>query len=155
AAAVIAARAVPVIAEVDETLTLDPVDAARKLSPRTKAIMPVHMRGVPSQMEELMALGRRHGVRVLEDAAQGCGGAYRGGRRGTIGEAGAFSLQHYKIITTGEGGALVTDDAEVMARATMYHDAGRPFWGEYEGEPIPGVNFRMSELAGAVGRAQI
>lgn len=155
AAAVIAARAVPVIAEVDETLTLDPSDTARKISPRTKAIMPVHMRGVPSQMDELMALARERGLQVLEDTAQACGGSYRGRRLGTVGHAGAFSLQHYKIITTGEGGALVTDDPEVMARATMYHDAGRPFWGAYEGEPIPGVNFRMSELAGAVGRAQI
>jgi len=142
AAAVIDARAMPVIAEVDDTLTLDPADVERKISPRTTAIMPVHMRGVPSQMDELLAIARQHNVLVLEDTAQACGG-------------GCFSLQHYKIITTGEGGALVSDDADVMARAAMYHDAGRPYWGDYEGEPIPGVNYRMSELAGAIGRAQI
>jgi 8-amino-3,8-dideoxy-alpha-D-manno-octulosonate transaminase len=155
AAAVIAGRAVPVIAEVDDTLTLDPSDVARKISPRTRAIMPVHMRGVPSQMDELLSLARTRGILVLEDSAQACGGSYRGRRLGTLGHAGCFSLQHYKIITTGEGGAVVTDDAAVMARAVMYHDAGRPYWGDYQGEPIPGVNCRMSELAGAVGRAQI
>src|SRR5262245_16976962 len=155
AAAVISARAVPVIAEVDDTLTLDPADVARKISPRTKAIMPVHMRGVPSQMDELLQLARSAGVTVIEDTAQACGGSYRGRRLGTLGDAGCFSLQHYKIITTGEGGAVVSDHADVMARAAMYHDAGRPYWGDYEGEPIPGVNYRMSELAGAIGRAQI
>jgi 8-amino-3,8-dideoxy-alpha-D-manno-octulosonate transaminase len=155
AAAVINARAVPVIAEVDDSLTLDPADVARKISPRTRAIMPVHMRGIPSQMAELLALASKHGLKVLEDTAQACGGSYRGRRLGTLGDAGCFSLQHYKIITTGEGGALLTDDAAVMARATMYHDAGRPYWGDYDGEPIPGVNYRMSELAGAIGRAQV
>ncbi len=155
AAAVINVRAVPVIAEVDDTLTLDPADVARKITPRTRAIMAVHMRGVPSQMDELLALAARRGVKILEDTAQACGGSYRGRRLGTLGQAGCFSLQHYKIITTGEGGALVSDDSEVMARAAMYHDAGRPYWGDYEGEPIPGVNYRMSELAGAMGRAQI
>src|SRR5947208_4591144 len=106
-------------------------------------------------MDELLEIARKHDLLVLEDTAQACGGGYRGRRLGTLGHAGCFSLQHYKIITTGEGGALVSDDAEVMARAAMYHDAGRPYWGDYEGEPIPGVNYRMSELAGAIGRAQI
>lgn len=155
AAAVINARAVPVIAEVDDTLTLDPADVARKITPRTKAIMPVHMRGIPAQMEELLALARQHGLRVIEDTAQACGGSYRGRRLGTLGDVGCFSFQHYKIITTGEGGAVATADAEIFGRAVMYHDAGRPYWEGYEGEVIPGVNFRMSELAGAIGRAQI
>src|SRR4051812_21282624 len=155
AAAVIAARAVPVIAEVDESLTLDPADVERKITPRTRAIMPVHMRGVPSRMEELLAIARRRGVTVIEDTAQACGGSYRGQRLGTLGDVGCFSLQHYKIITTGEGGMVITGDPAIFARATMFHDAGRPFWEGYDGEPIPGVNYRMSELAGAIGRAQI
>jgi dTDP-4-amino-4,6-dideoxygalactose transaminase len=155
AAAIIAARAVPVIAEVDESLTLDPADVERKVTPRTRAIMPVHMRGVPSRMEELLALALRHRLPVIEDAAQACGGSYRGRRLGTLGQVGCFSLQHYKIITTGEGGMVVTADPTIFARATMFHDAGRPFWEGYEGEPIPGVNYRMSELAGAIGRAQL
>src|SRR5688572_2544197 len=112
AAAIINARAVPVIAEVDETLTLDPADVERKLSPRTRAIMPVHMRGVPSQMDELLQLAAARGVTVIEDTAQACGGSYRGRRLGTLGQVGCFSLQHYKIITTGEGGAVVSDDAD-------------------------------------------
>jgi dTDP-4-amino-4,6-dideoxygalactose transaminase len=155
AAAIIAARAVPVIAEIDESLTLDPADVERKITPRTKAIMPVHMRGIPSRMEELLAIARRHGLTIIEDAAQACGGSYRGRRLGTLGEVGCFSLQHFKIITTGEGGMVITADPAIFARATMFHDAGRPFWEGYDGEPIPGVNYRMSELAGAIGRAQI
>jgi 8-amino-3,8-dideoxy-alpha-D-manno-octulosonate transaminase len=155
AAAVINARAVPVIAEVDDTLTLDPTDVERKITASTRAIMPVHMRGVPSRMDELLRIAREHDLLVIEDTAQACGGSYRGRRLGTLGDVGCFSLQHYKIITTGEGGALVTEDPKVFGRAVMYHDAGRPYWEGYEGEVIPGVNFRMSELAGAIGRAQV
>jgi 8-amino-3,8-dideoxy-alpha-D-manno-octulosonate transaminase len=117
--------------------------------------MPVHMRGVPSQMDALLEIARRHNLNVIEDTAQACGGSYRGRRLGTLGHVGCFSLQHYKIITTGEGGALVTSDSQVFGRAMMYHDAGRPFWEGYECDVIPGVNFRMSELAGAIGRAQV
>lgn len=154
AAAVLNVRAVPVIAEVDDTLTLDPADVERKITPRTRAIMPVHMRGIPCQMDALLDLARRHHLRVIEDVAQACGGGYRGRRLGSLGDVGCFSLQHYKIITTGEGGALVTADRDLFGRAAMYHDAGRPYWEGYEGEVIPGVNFRMSELAGALGRVQ-
>lgn len=155
AAAILNVRAVPVIAEVDDTLTLDPADVERKITPHTRALMPVHMRGIPSQMDALLEIARRHGLHVIEDTAQACGGSYQGRRLGTLGDAGCFSLQHYKIITTGEGGALVTADPRVFGRAMMYHDAGRPYWEGYEGEVIPGVNYRMSELAGAIGRAQV
>ncbi|MBI3911380.1 MAG: aminotransferase class I/II-fold pyridoxal phosphate-dependent enzyme [Armatimonadetes bacterium] len=155
AAAIINARAVPVIAEVDDTLTLDPADVQRKITPWTRAIMPVHMRGTPAQMEELLALAEQHNLLVIEDTAQACGGSYRGRRLGTLGHVGCFSLQHFKIITTGEGGAVVTTNLQVFGRAVMYHDSGRPFWEGYEGEVIPGVGYRMSELAGAMGRAQI
>jgi 8-amino-3,8-dideoxy-alpha-D-manno-octulosonate transaminase len=155
AAAIINVRAVPVIAEVDDTLTLDPADVERKITPHTRAIMPVHMRGIPSQMGALLDIARKHNLLVIEDTAQACGGSYRGKRLGTLGDAGCFSLQHYKIITTGEGGAVVTGDPAVFGRAMMYHDAGRPYWEGYEGEVIPGVNYRMSELAGAIGRAQV
>jgi 8-amino-3,8-dideoxy-alpha-D-manno-octulosonate transaminase len=155
AAAIINVMAVPVIAEVDDSLTLDPEDVRRKITSCTKAIMPVHMRGTPSQMEEIRAIAKEHGLLIIEDVAQACGGAYRGKRLGSIGNVGCFSLQHFKIITTGEGGAVITDDPQAMARAQMYHDSGRPFWEGYEGEAIPGVNFRMSELGGALGRVQI
>jgi len=155
AAAIINCRAVPVIAEVDDSLTLDPADVEAKITPYTKAIMPVHMRGIPSQMEAILDIARRHDLQVIEDTAQACGGSYRGRRLGAWGDVGCFSLQHYKIITTGEGGAVVTDDPQIFGRAMMYHDAGRPYWEGYEGEVICGVNFRMSELAGAMGRAQV
>ncbi|HTE19943.1 MAG TPA: DegT/DnrJ/EryC1/StrS family aminotransferase, partial [Armatimonadota bacterium] len=155
AAAVLNVRAVPVIAEVDDTLTLDPADVERKITPHTRAIMPVHMRGIPSQMDELLRIARERDLRVIEDTAQACGGSYHGRRLGTLGDVGCFSLQHYKIITTGEGGAVVAADPTVIGRATMYHDAGRPYWDGYDGEVIPGVNYRMSELAGAIGRAQV
>lgn len=155
AAAILNVRAVPVIAEVDDTLTLDPADVERKITPHTRAIMPVHMRGIPCQMEALLEISRRHGLPLIEDTAQACGGSYHGRRLGTLGDVGCFSLQHFKIITTGEGGAVITENPEIFGRATMYHDAGRPFWEGYEGEVIPGINSRMSELAGAVGRAQL
>src|SRR5437764_9250346 len=102
AAAILNVRAVPVIAEVDDSLTLDPADVERKITPSTRAIMPVHMRGVPSQMEELLRIASARGIAVIEDTAQACGGSYRGRRLGTLGQVGCFSLQHYKIITSGE-----------------------------------------------------
>src|SRR3954470_7213659 len=110
ATAVIAMGAVPIIAEVDESLTLDPADVRRKITPATKAIIPVHMRGAPSQMDELMAIAREHNLGVMEDVAQADGGSYHGRRLGSIGDVGAFSLQFNKILTCGEGGVLVTDD---------------------------------------------
>src|SRR5690606_18694139 len=115
AAAVLTVGAIPVIAEVDDTLTLDPRDVERKITPLTKAIMPVHMRGLPAQMDEIMAIARRHGLKVIEDVAQANGGRYKGRMLGAIGDVGCFSFQHYKVITSGEGGMVVTDDDEVYA----------------------------------------
>lgn len=155
AAAVLGVGAVPVIAEVDDSLTLDPEDFERKITPSTAAVMPVHMRGTPCQMREILAIAERRGLKVIEDVAQACGGSYGGRRLGSWGDVGCFSLQHFKIITVGEGGAVVTDSDEVIGRANMYHDCGRPFWEGYEGEVIPGLGFRMSELAGALGCVQV
>ncbi len=127
ALAPLAVGAVPIIAEVDASLTLDPVDAERKITPRTRAIIPVHMVGLPSNMDALMAVARRHNVKVLEDACQADGGSYGGKRLGSIGDAGAFSFNHYKIITCGEGGVMVTDDETVYHRALVFHDGGSVF----------------------------
>jgi dTDP-4-amino-4,6-dideoxygalactose transaminase len=156
AAAVLAARAVPVIAEVDESLTLDPLALEDKITPFTKAIMPVHMRGAPCAMDQVMEIARKHDLKVVEDVAQAVGGIYAGKRLGTIGHVGAFSLQLHKIITTGEGGMVVTNEQSVFHRARMYHDSAG-FWRmEHPGElPIPGVNYRMSEIAGALGLVQL
>ncbi len=156
ASAVVAMGAVPILAEVDESLTLDPADVERKLTRQTKAIIPVHMRGAPCRMDELTAIARRRGVRVLEDVAQAAGGSYRGRRLGSIGDVGAFSLQFNKIITSGEGGMVTTDDDGIHARVLMYNDVvGGLRNGIPEAEILPGVTFRMSELQGAVALVQL
>jgi 8-amino-3,8-dideoxy-alpha-D-manno-octulosonate transaminase len=153
--AVIAARAVPILAEVDESLTLDPEDVERKLTPQTKAILPVHMRGAPADLEPLTALASGHGLALIEDVCQAAGASYRGKRLGSFGDAGAFSLQFNKIITTGEGGVMITDSDDLLELAIDVHDcAGSVRRGA--GLPrFPGWNFRASEIQGAVGRVQL
>ncbi len=156
ASAVIALGGVPIIAEVDASLTLDPADVEHKITPRTKAIAAVHMRGGPSRMDELMAIAHRRNIGLLEDAAQANGGAYKGKPLGSIGDAGAFSLQFNKIITCGEGGLVVTNHNDAWKRAVMYHDViGGMRNGIPEDEVLPGINLRMSELQGAVALAQL
>lgn len=156
ASAVVALGGVPIIAEVDASLTLDPSDVEQKITPRTRAIATVHMRGGPSRMDELMSIARRHHIGLLEDAAQANGGSYKGRPLGTIGDAGAFSLQFNKIITCGEGGLVVANDDAVWKRAVMYHDViGGARNGIPEDEVLPGINVRMSELQGAVALAQL
>lgn len=156
ASAVVALGGVPIIAEVDASLTLDPADVARKITPRTKAIATVHMRGGPSRMDELMSIAKRHHIGLLEDAAQANGGSYKDKPLGAIGDAGAFSLQFNKIITCGEGGLVIAKDDAVWKRAVMYHDViGGMRNGIPEDEVLPGINVRMSELQGAVALAQL
>jgi len=155
-AAVIAAKAIPVIAEVDASLTLDPDDFERKITEHTKAVMPVPMRGAPSDMDRILEIARRRRIKVIEDSAQAAGASYRGRRLGTFGEAGCFSLQMSKVITSGEGGVMITDDPELHEKARMYHDAAVRFWDQDTGMPaFPGVNFRMSEVAGALALVQL
>ena len=155
-AAVIAAKAIPVIAEVDDSLTLDPDDFERKITKYTKAVIPVHMRGAPSDMDRIMEISRRHGLRVVEDAAQAVGGGYKGKRLGSFGDAGCFSLQMSKVITSGEGGGMITSDTDLYEKARMYHDAAVRFWDQDAGMPaFPGVNFRMSEVTGALVLVQL
>jgi 8-amino-3,8-dideoxy-alpha-D-manno-octulosonate transaminase len=153
--AVLATGALPVLAEVDASLTLDPADAERKLTPRTKAILPVHMRGGPADMRALTELAERHGLALVEDVCQSAGASFEGRRLGTFGDAGAFSLQFNKIITTGEGGVMITDRDDLYDLAIDVHDcAGRA--RRDAGLPrYPGWNFRASELIGAVARVQL
>ncbi len=156
AAAVLAVGAVPVVAEVDESLTLDPEDAERKITRYTKAIMPVHMRGAPARMDDILAVARKHGLRVIEDTAQADGASYRGRRLGTMGDVGCFSLQFNKIITSGEGGMVITDQEEVWKRAVMYHDVIGGLRNRFAPEEILwGINFRMPELLAAVMLVQL
>jgi dTDP-4-amino-4,6-dideoxygalactose transaminase len=155
AAAAIAVGAVPVIAEIDETMTLDLDDVRKKISPRTKVIAPVHMLGHPSDMDGIMALAKEHNLLVLEDGAQSVGASYKGKVLGTIGDIGCWSLQWHKTITSGEGGCVLTNNANLADRATIYHDDAHCFRGKEDGIPsFPGVNYRMSEIAGAVGLVQ-
>lgn len=156
ASAVAMVGAIPILAEVDESLTLDPVDAERKITGRTKALMPVHMRGTPARMDAIMDVAKRHGLRVIEDVAQADGGSFQGRRLGSIGDAGAFSLQFNKIITSGEGGMIITSDDALHTRILMLQDV---VGGQRNNIPtdqiLLGMNFRMPELLAAVALVQL
>ena len=160
ALAVLETGAIPVIADTDETLTLSAEDTEQKITPCTKAIIPVHIQGVPSDMDGLRAVAARHGVRILEDACQSAGGCYHGRPLGSIGDAGAYSFNYFKIITSGEGGALVTNDRTIHERALIYHDASAVafFGSQLDGisEPLfGGREYRVSDLTGAILREQL
>lgn len=160
-AAIVAAKAIPVIAEVDETLTIDPDDIEKKITPATKGMVIVHMRGVPCNMDRIMEIAKKHNLKVVEDVAQACGGTYKGKFLGTIGDCGCFSFQYHKIITAGEGGMVLTNDQRLYDRCMSYHDTAACWRPDrfaeqrYEGELFCGSNFRMSELTGAVMLAQL
>jgi dTDP-4-amino-4,6-dideoxygalactose transaminase len=158
AAAPLAVGAVPVLVDINESLTIDPEDIKRKITPYTKAIIPVHMMNVVCDMEAILAIAKQFNLRVIEDACQAVGATYRDRRVGTIGDAGVFSFNQHKNLTSGEGGAVLTNDDRIFTRARMYHDVGtfaRDF--AFEGnEPIfAGVNLKVSELTGAVLYAQL
>lgn len=157
AGAVLSVGAIPVLAEMDETLTLDPKDFEARITPRTKAVIPVHMGGRPCDMDRIKAVAARHHVRILEDACQAIGGSYKGRRLASIGDAGAFSFNQFKIIACGEGGALLTSDRKVYERALYYHDMGCTFRGHagtMTEEPFLGNTYRMNEVLGAILRVQ-
>jgi dTDP-4-amino-4,6-dideoxygalactose transaminase len=156
--AIIFCGAVPVLAEIDESLNLDPGDVERRIGARTKAILPVHMLGNPCDMAAILAIAEKHGLLVIEDACQATGGSYRGRRLGSLGRIGAFSLNVFKTITAGDGGAVVTDDTDLYHRAFAVHDQGHlPLRTGVEvgARSILGLNFRMNELTGAVALAQL
>ena len=159
-AAIVGAKAIPVISEIDETLTMDPVDIEKKITKSTKALLVVHMRGVPCDMDKIMGIAKKYDLKVIEDVAQALGGTYKGRYLGTFGDCGCYSFQYHKTITAGEGGMVVTNDKKLYDRCMGYHDTAacwRPdrFAEErYEGELFCGSNFRMSELTGAVLLAQ-
>ncbi len=161
AATVASSNAIPVIVDVDETLCLDPKAIDKAITKRTKAIAVVHMRGAPAQMDEIMNISKKKGVPVIEDVAQSGGGSFQGKRLGSIGTMGCFSFDYYKVIVSGEGGFVTTNDEWLYTRAQSWHDCAacwRPdrFAQERrEGELFCGENYRMSELEGAVALAQI
>jgi|YNPNPStandDraft_1061719.scaffolds.fasta_scaffold46868_1 dTDP-4-amino-4,6-dideoxygalactose transaminase len=155
---VVYSRAIPVLAEIDETLNLDPSDVEERVSPRTKAIMAVHMLGNPARLDELKAIAERHGLLLIEDCAQAFGASYHGRPIGSIGKAGTFSFNIYKTITAGDGGMVITDDEEAYERFFALHDQGhKPLRKGVEvgHRPFIGLDFRMTELSAAVLLAQL
>jgi 8-amino-3,8-dideoxy-alpha-D-manno-octulosonate transaminase len=157
--AVVAANAIPVLCEVDDSFTMDPADLARKITRRTRLIVSVHMSGAPCDMRRILAIANRDGIPVLEDCAQANGGTFAGRKLGTFGRVGMFSLQVNKNCTSGEGGILVTDDDALAARLQAAHDVGVPWvnggpdaassavtWGEGR---------RMGELVASIATVQM
>ena len=160
AMAVVQAGAIPVIAEIDETRTLCPIDTEKKITPRTKAIIPVHIQGFPCNMDAFTSLGKKYGIKILEDACQSVGGSYKGKRLGTVGDAGALSFNYFKVITAGEGGALLTDDKQIAERALIYHDSSAvAYFGDQlsgvEEELFCGNEYRTNEVSSAILRQQM
>ncbi len=152
------AGAVPVLAEIDDSLTLDPNDIEKRITKKTKAIMPVHMLGNPSKMDEIMAIAKKHNLLVIEDACQAAGSSYKGKKIGTIGNIGAFSLNIFKTINTGDGGLVVTNDENLYTKAFGVHDQGHKpsrLGVEVGARSILGLNFRVNELTAAVALAQL
>lgn len=156
--AVLSVGAIPVLVDVDKTLTLDPQAVAKAIGPKTKCIMPVHMCGSMANLDALMDLATAHGLFLLEDACQSIGGTYKGKHLGAIGHAGTFSFDFVKMITCAEGGVVMTNNKEVWTKADGYTDHGHDHLGIDRGadlHPFIGYNFRISELHAAVGLAQI
>jgi 8-amino-3,8-dideoxy-alpha-D-manno-octulosonate transaminase len=157
--AVVVAGAVPVFCDLDDSLGLDPAHLSSVITTRTAAIVPVHLENVVCDMDGVLAVARRAGLPVLEDACQAMGSSYQGRPAGTMGEMGAFSLQLEKNITAGEGGVVVTSDAELAVRAARYTDQGGQFvtakGSRGSAAPFVGENLRMSEVSGAIAGVQL
>ncbi len=158
---IVHAGALPVFAEIDESFNIDPTDIESKINPRTKLIMAVHLQGCPCDLDPVLAIARKHNVRVLEDCAQSVGASYKGRPLGSMGDIGIYSLQLNKTITAGEGGAVVTNDPLLFERAARFHDLGglRSFHEDMVGGAhagwFIGTNFRMNEFSGGVLLAQL
>jgi len=158
--AVVRLGAIPVLAEIDDSFTLDPRDLEARITPRSRLIVAVHMSGAPADLTRILAVARRHKLPVLEDCAQGNGATFRGRPVGGIGAMGIFSLQLNKNMTTGEGGMVTTNSKLLCDRACAIHDLGYPRVGGrlvLKGGPLAlwGFGGRMTELSGAIGRAQL
>ena len=159
--AIVVAKALPIIVDIDETLTISPEAIEKAITPRTKAIVCVHMIGLPCNMEKITAIAKKHNLAVIEDTAQACGGKFQGKRLGTWGDFGCISLDAYKVIGSGEGGVVMCKDEFKYTRAQSWHDTAacwrpkRYACERQEGELFCGENYRMSELEGAVALAQL
>jgi len=172
--AIIMTGALPVFCEINETFAMDPEDLRRKITPDTKVVMPSHLSGTVADMDAIMAVAREHNLKVLEDSAEAIGATYKGKRTGSIGDIGIYSFQTAKMMTSGEGGCVITNDPALYERAIRFHDLGgvRPTFqtalgitdyprggegteGDRGGETMLGLNYRMNEETGAVLCAQL
>ncbi len=157
--AIIESRAIPVIAEIDDTLNMDPADLEAKITDKTKAIIVVHMLGNPARLDRIAEIAHQKNIPLIEDTAWGCGGTYNNQPLGTHGAIGCFSFDFAKTMTTGEGGMVVFQQKERYDRAAAWHDHGHennpefPRWEDTRSGS--GFNYRMTELQGAVGLAQL
>jgi 8-amino-3,8-dideoxy-alpha-D-manno-octulosonate transaminase len=156
--AVLSVGAVPVLVDVDETLTLNPDAVRAAVTSKTKCIMPVHMCGSMADMDALKSICQEHQLLLIEDACQSIGGTYKGKSLGTIGDAGTFSFDYVKTMTCGEGGVIMTNNKDVYEKCDHFSDHGHDHKGVDRGadlHPFLGYNFRISELHAAVGLAQV
>ena len=159
--AIVLAGALPVFAEIDESLNIDPADLESKITPQTKAVMAVHLQGNPCDMDAVLAVARARRIKVIEDCAQSVGASYKVRPVGSLGDIGIYSLQLNKTITAGEGGAVVTNNPVLFDRASRFHDLGslraphQQAVGRSHVEGFPGSHFRMSEFTGGVLLAQL
>ena len=154
---IIMMNAIPVLAEIDDSLTIDPDKIEELITPRTKAIVPVHMLGNPCKMDKIMEIAKKHNLAVIEDCCQAVGACYKGKACGTWGDLGAYSLNVFKTITTGDGGFVGCSDETLYERAFGFHDQGHKpsrMGVEVGNRSIVGINMRMNELSGAVALAQ-
>ncbi len=156
--AILSMGAIPVLVDIDKTLTLSPEAVKAAITPKTKCIMPVHMCGSMADLDALKVICDEHKLILLEDACQSIGGTYKGKALGTIGDAGTFSFDFVKTITCGEGGVVMTNNKDVYVKSDAITDHGHDHLGVDRGadlHPFLGYNFRISELHAAVGLAQI
>ncbi len=156
--AILSVGAVPVLVDVDDTLTLDPLAVRHAITPKTKAVMPVHMCGSMADMDALISICRESNLVLLEDACQSIGGTYKGKYLGTIGDAGTFSFDFVKTMTCAEGGVVMTNREDLYIKSDGYTDHGHDHRGADRGadlHPFIGYNYRISELHAAVGLAQV
>jgi len=160
AAAVVNAGAVPIIAEIDESLGIDPEDVRKKITPYTKAIMPVHMQGIPAKMDAIWKIADEHKLIVIEDCCQAIGSKYKGEYTGLRSHAFAWSLNYYKILTCGEGGVFFTNDDSAFLRGVYLSDPGTPMWesdlkGDMHVPVFSKACYRASEINASIMRVQL
>jgi 8-amino-3,8-dideoxy-alpha-D-manno-octulosonate transaminase len=156
--AVVSLGAIPIFADVDDTLCLSAATIEKVITPRTKAINVVQMCGGMAEMDAILAVAKTHNLLVIEDACQSIGGSYKGQPLGSIGDAGCFSFDSVKTITCGEGGGIITNNETIYNNSHMYSDHGHDHIGNDRGaesHPIMGLNYRLSDLNAAMGVAQL